>query len=464
MNSYIIGLLLFTIYWALIEVLERKGILKDHGITAYGPIIMIRTQLGQDILSSASRAKRFWRIFANAGVPLMLMSMVSMFLLFLFNTIFLLMQYIRFEELPPAELADPRAMLILPGVNPMLPLSWGIWILIGMVVTIVVHELAHGILCKVEGIDVSSLGLILALIPIGAFVEPDETQLFGVKRGEVSSAQSNEKKIASSGERIRILAAGVMSNFVVAFLAYMLFFGLLTTSIAPVIDGVPIMSVEEGYPAYEVGVEEGMIITSIDGEEIKTLQDFADSLSSAEPDQIVSLEVNSKETFDIKLVSSPHNSSRGIMGVSSGPGTGEFLTFLQETPSKLTSVEGLVVITGLPIIYGFGGFDGIYIDLYEPIGIAASMGNMIFWIVNSLLWIAFINLAAGIFNSLPAVPLDGGHVFRELLNKLVGYFVNDEERKERISNVMTNTLALAILFFILFPFLLRVASMIYSSI
>lgn len=456
MNSLTITLLVFAVYWVLVEALNKKGILGQHGVTAYGPIIMIRTQLGQGILSSASRAKRFWRAFANAGVPLMLASMVSMFLLFLFNTFFLLMQYIRFEELPPAELADPRNMLILPGVNPMLPLSWGVWILIGMVVTIIVHEFAHGILCKVEGIRVKSMGVILALIPIGAFAEPDESQLFGVK-GKKGEGDTNEEseKIATRGERIRILAAGVMSNFVVAFIAYMLFFGLLTTSIAPIIDGVPIMNVEDEYPAELVGVEEGMVITAIDGTEVRTLQDFVDSLRGVEPGQIVRLEVNSKETFDIELAPSPHNSSRGIMGVSSGPGTGEFLTFLQETPSKLTSIEGLLVITGLPIIYGFGGFDSTYLEFYEPIGIAAGMGNLIFWIVNSLLWIAFINLAAAIFNSLPAVPLDGGHVFRELLNSLVGHFVKDDEKRERISNVMTNSLALAILFFILFPFLLR---------
>lgn len=454
MNSYTAALLIFAIYWILVELLNRKGILKRHDVTAYGPIIMIRTQLGQDLLSSASRAKRFWRAFANAGVPLMLASMVSMFLLFLFNTFFLLMQYVRFEELPPAELADPRNMLILPGVNPMLPLSWGIWILIGMVVTIIVHELAHGILCKVEGIRVKSMGVILALIPIGAFAEPDESQLFG---GEKDSPEEPDK-IATRGERIRILAAGVMSNFVVAFIAYMLFFGLLTTSIAPVIDGVPIMSVEDGYPAELAGVKEGMVITAINGADVRTLQDFADSLRYVEPGQIVRLEVNSKETFDIELAASPHNSSRGIMGVSSGPGTGEFLSFLQETPSKLTSLEGLVVITGLPIIYGFGGFDSTYIELYKPIGIAASMGNTIFWVVNSLLWIAFINLAAAIFNSLPAVPLDGGHVFRELLNSAVGHFVKDDQRRERISNLMTNSLALTILFFILFPFLLRLVT------
>jgi len=37
-----------------------------------------------------------------------------------------------------------------------------------------------------------------------------------------------------------------------------------------------------------------------------------------------------------------------------------------------------------------------------------------FFFLNSSFWIACINFYAALFNSLPAVPSDGGYVFREL--------------------------------------------------
>ncbi|HUI39609.1 MAG TPA: site-2 protease family protein, partial [Methanothrix sp.] len=53
--------------------------------------------------------------------------------------------------------------------------------------------------------------------------------------------------------------------------------------------------------------------------------------------------------------------------------------------------------------------------IYEPIGWAKPLGMKFFWIANLLLWVGWINLYAGLFNCLPAVPLDGGHIFRDLV-------------------------------------------------
>ena len=451
-NAHIYLLLIFVIYSFLIIALDQKKLLKKYNITAYGPIIMVRTQRGQGLLEYLARVKRFWKVYANIGLPMMVMCMAFMFLMLIFQAYIVVINYTRYQELPPHELTDPRAMLIIPGVNPMLPLDWAVWIIIGMVVAIIAHEFSHGILCKVEEVKVKSMGAIFALIPIGAFVEPDETQLFGPKEGKVENEvdETLDLKTIDSAQRSRILAAGVMSNFVVAAMAFVLFFGLITTSIAPVSDGVPIGGVIDGYPAKEAGIKEGMIITEIDGVPIKTAQDFINYTNKTEPGQTIEVKMSSGELFELKLSKPPHNFTHGFLGIYREPrGSTEFYDFLKTTPK---SFIGWLTLIGLPFYYRFGGFDSMIAQFYTPVGFLSFMGNGVFWIANSLFWIAFINLLVAIFNSLPAIPLDGGHVFRELLNSFIGLIVKNEENRKRISNTLINSMALLILILILFPF------------
>ena len=77
-------LLLFLFYWLFVIILNRRGILAKHNITAYGPLLMIRTTKGQEFLDRLAVHKRFWRTFANIGLPAMLIGMLIMFLLIVF--------------------------------------------------------------------------------------------------------------------------------------------------------------------------------------------------------------------------------------------------------------------------------------------------------------------------------------------------------------------------------------------
>ena len=226
MNSTNIVLLVFLLYWLLVMFLDRRGILSKYNITAYGPILMLRTTKGQGFLDRLAVHKRFWRTFANIGIPAMLIGMLVMFLLILFIDYSLIRSFQTQTVPQPSKFNEPRNIFLIPGINEYIPFYWGI---IALIVTLVVHEFSHAILCKVEGIRVKSMGILLAIIPIGGFAEPDDEQLLGKKeeKGDTekqTTEPAEPKKLATRSERVRVLTAGVMANFVTALVAFILFF------------------------------------------------------------------------------------------------------------------------------------------------------------------------------------------------------------------------------------------------
>ena len=133
---------------------------------------MVRTTRGLLLLDKLAKPKKFWRVFANIGIPLTVLGMFFMLAILLIGDINLLV-----TRPAPTAANAPQNLLLIPGINQFIPLTWG---LIGLIVTLVVHELSHGILSRVADIKVKSLGLLVALIPLGAFAEPDEAQLLGI--------------------------------------------------------------------------------------------------------------------------------------------------------------------------------------------------------------------------------------------------------------------------------------------
>jgi hypothetical protein len=161
--------------------LDRRGILAKHNISTYGPVLMFRTTKGQGFLDRLAVHKRFWRTFANIGLPAMLIGMLAMFILVIFID-YMMLRSFQTQTVPvPGKFNQPQNIFLIPGINDYIPFYWGI---IALIITLVVHEFSHAILCKVEGIRVKSMGIIVALVPIGGFAEPDDEQLLGKKDTE----------------------------------------------------------------------------------------------------------------------------------------------------------------------------------------------------------------------------------------------------------------------------------------
>jgi membrane-associated protease RseP (regulator of RpoE activity) len=146
-------------------------------------------------------------------------------------------------------------------------------------------------------------------------------------------------------------------------------------------------------------------------------------------------------SFVVALDKNP-NYDKGFLGIQ-GRSASEILTFLKSVPSNLNNFQGWIALAALPFL--FGGFTGDTTHLYQPVGWGAPLGPAFFWIANTLLWVGWLNFYAGLFNCLPTVPFDGGHIFRELFKSLAEKFLRKTEDQERVTSVLMTILGVVIL-------------------
>ncbi|MET1124361.1 MAG: site-2 protease family protein [Archaeoglobaceae archaeon] len=451
---------IFAIYWITVEVAKRKGVFGSR-VTAYGPILLIRTFRLLGFIERLARFRRFWRFFAEVGVVAVLAGMLFMFVLIL------LVDYVMVVSPPqPSEYTSPRAALLIPGVNPFVPLVWGG---VGLAVTLVVHEFSHAVLCRTEGIRVKALGVVLALLPIGGFAEPDEEEL----------------KAARFRAKIRVFSAGIAANFAVAFAAFAAFFYALSfvSPAVVVLDdegnfvgvvervngfevyeisdlklqsqklellvvgkngsekvlvdnvwGVKIVGFPEGdYPAKRSGMMRGDLIVAVDGVKVESYEEFRKVMKSKKPGEEVVIRVYRNGEFLNVTLRLAEAKGRAFMGVYVYPGycvgglniyeSGQLLQQLKSLPNAALNPVNWFLILAMP--FSFQGFVGDYELMFRA-------ERHVFWTLNTLYWVAWINFYVGLFNCLPAVPLDGGRVLQELLRRFAS-----EKVAEKFMRVLT---------------------------
>jgi membrane-associated protease RseP (regulator of RpoE activity) len=254
------GIVLYTL---VVMALKAQRRLPD-AVRVQGPITTIHTQRGKAFLTWLAGPKRFWRAWGNLGVGIALVVMIGSFGLVAFAAI----SAVRNPQ--PSALNEPQNVLAIPGVNDFLPLSVAPEIIAGLTIGLVVHEGGHGLLCRVEDIDIESMGLaLLAFIPMGAFVEPDE----------------DSRNEASRGGQTRMFAAGVTNNFAITVVAFLLLFGPVAGSIS-VVAGVPVGGSLPGSPAQEAGLDEGTVIETVDGQAVADADEMEAVLANSSSEEV----------------------------------------------------------------------------------------------------------------------------------------------------------------------------------
>ena len=190
------------------------------------------------------------------------------------------------------------------------------------------------------------------------------------------------------------------------------------------------------------------------------------------------LNENVNVNYTINLTGDPSGGDKGFIGISefstlvisrsTGLSVGEYpakelLHFLQMIPKMMGGVAGWVIILVLPFpnpfVGSFQGFSGTLSMFYEPIGLATPLGVGVFWLANSLLWIGWLNFYVGLFNCLPMLPLDGGHVFKDTVHSILARLFSEGEQMGELAGKIATAFAIlmlaSLIFMITAPFLVH---------
>src|SRR5437762_10981609 len=248
LDSILIAVAAIVLWCLLLYVLQSRGLLERRGLSPSpppaGPFLMWKTVRGRQLIDRIARRNVFWRWFGDLAIVLVAVTMVGTTVLLLCEATLVQSSAVRAN--PPS----PELLLGLPGINPIIPLGYGIF---GLAVAIILHEFSHGILARVAKIRIRSLGLIFLIFPIGAFVEPEEEELRALPRRD----------------RARLFAAGPAMNSVLAVLFAVIFSSVMATSAQPVHDCVRIVAFTQGAsPAQTAGMQAYTVITSVNNTEI----------------------------------------------------------------------------------------------------------------------------------------------------------------------------------------------------
>ena len=525
MNGYLIALIVFLAWFAFIYVLNKKKWLERHDMNLYGPFIMWRTRKGRGAIDRIASAKGFWNIYGKVSLWVCAAAMALIMLLLLWEA-----TIVPQIKSPPS----PELILGIPGINPIIPVGYGI---LGLAIAIIVHEFSHGIMSRVGGLRLKSLGLLFLIFPMGAFAEPDEEDMQKTTRSK----------------RSKVFAAGPTSNILLSLVVLLMFSGGMMSSLEPAREGALALGVVPDSPAERSGIVPSSVVISVGGvaidspdafenrdapnpgglvtveyyyaDELRTATNvtdgivvayvtdgFAASNADLEPGMVLTL-VNDTPIGNLtELTNAMRATHAGIQiditVMSYDPTSGTYI--VNDTITKLTPSDKWEYYSKYypdennPSYHGVGflgaGFYSLGIraedvtyysdlmanpfrgdrdftdfsnswlrlialpflelapvrspvaDLYHPSGAIAWMPDSVFWLLaNSLYWIFWLNLMIGLTNVMPAVPLDGGYIFRDLVDWILSKTgkTYSKEQKDKIVSSVTIGIALLVLALIL---------------
>ncbi|MFH0835276.1 MAG: site-2 protease family protein [Candidatus Micrarchaeota archaeon] len=292
----------------------------------------------------------------------------------------------------------PGVTLLIPGVT----MPWET--LPALAIIVIVHEIAHGVMCDIEKIKLKSSGaMLLGFLPVGAFVEPDEKSM----------------KKAALHKRRRVMVAGSTSNFLFFFVFLGLTLGataLLQTTIEGVavenatysslvpgervlaMDGVPVhMAKELDAPLYK-GVLAANITTNL-GEKRVTLG-YVEITNVTKGKTAYGVLQAGDVIYGINGV--PADSLQVLEDSSAGRGAGDFVV--------LNTSRGLIRVP-----YDENGKMGIELSAKKAANFADIPRNEAAYSLMTLLvavlgFTYILNFLLGVFNLLPLFITDGHQI------------------------------------------------------
>jgi membrane-associated protease RseP (regulator of RpoE activity) len=244
---------------------------------------------------------------------------------------------------------------------------------------------------------------------------------------------------ASSGKKLIVLGAGSFLHFVLGFLLlFSLFAGVGTNQVLPVISEVVTNSA-----AADAGIKAGDEITSINGVEVKSWYKDVEAIRNSKGRELT-LGIN-RDGQDITITAKPRltdvdGSQRYVLGIINSIGMKRsgiiqstsyaFTTtksFISESAKSLVSLPSKV-----PALWGqtVRGEERDANGLVGVVGVARVSGQAVGdtqltiseRLATFILIVASLNIFVGLFNLLPILPLDGGHMAVAIADEIRALF------------------------------------------
>lgn len=290
--------------------------------------------------------------------------------------------------------ACPGVAPVIPGVQtPNLPLFVPIEAWISLLAILIIHEASHGFLARRHNLKVLGSGLLLAgILPIGAFVKPDEKKM----------------KQMPARKQVQIVAAGPASNLYSFFIVGLLLTATLQFVVQPTI-GQQFRDMER---QSTLGVE------------------------IAKVDQNISF---CGETFESPAFGKIQEKSRILKIDDKNVLTASEVTQALRTnpnePKKLL-LEKDGEITETTLTPGVFGRIGIQIGVipnpnYEPPANWVLIRKIVELVVSIIGWFVQLSLFVAIANFLPIDPIDGGRIAKLMVTPYFGFLQMSPEDTER---------------------------------
>ena len=311
---------------------------------------------------------------------------------------------------------------------------WIFVFVVGVVISIFLHELGHYLTARWTGMKVTQFFLFfgprlwsfrrgeteygIRAIPLGAFV-----RIIGMNRmDEVDPGdEARTYRQKSFPRRLLVISAGSIMHMLIAVV---LLFGVYAVAGEETFsDGARVSQLSAGGPAAGAGVLPGDIVVAVDGVSVDSPAELGEAIRTNEPgDNVVLGVIRDGELVALTLALGVNNSGDALAGISSGSvfdtinhsipaAAGNAVTDI--FPFAWESTKGVVkVLNPVNIIsHVTGGNDDLSsrpTTLYGVAQVSDDVGESSGW-AGMVLLLAVLNVFVGVFNMFPLLPLDGGH-------------------------------------------------------
>lgn len=292
---------------------------------------------------------------------------------------------------------------------------------------ILIHEFGHFIVAKRNGVSVLefSIGMgpklfqkesngtlySLRVLPVGGYCQLEGED----EENDSPNSLNNQSPLV----RLKVILAGAIMNFILAFILLILLMSVSRVS-------TEISGVIKDSPAYSSGLQTGDQIVSINGENVRDGEELLKRIKGSQGDLNIGV-IRDSQSKNIKVTPRLENNIRKIgvnfqeeyniknFSIVKGFKKG-LITFLNLT-GMLYKFLGMLLTGQL----GLGGLSG-------PVGVVKEIGNAAKTGVSNLIFLlAYFNINLGVFNLLPIPALDGGRAIFILIEMIFGKKISEEK-------------------------------------